>query len=115
MTVLADHGLKASVPRYSLINGAMAAPCMHAGGLAANAQTTASWVAELRPAAAAHWVTATAAPCTSLFKPVQVTAPVELALKPSDCFDPADAVVAARGAAPDGDARSRSCVSAVPP
>lgn len=33
-------------------------------------QTTASWVAELVPGKAVHWVTGTAAPCTGLFKPV---------------------------------------------
>ena len=54
MAALADHGPGACVPRYSLVNGAMAVPCMHAGGLAANSQTTASWVAELRPGSAAH-------------------------------------------------------------
>jgi secernin len=89
MEALADHGPGTGGPRYSLVNGAMAAPCMHAGGLAANSQTTASWVAELRPGSAAHWVTATAAPCTSLYKPVQVTRPLHLAPEPSERYDPA--------------------------
>jgi secernin len=88
METLADHGPGASAPRYSLVNGGMAAPCMHAGGLAANSQTTASWVAELRPGSTAHWVTATAAPCTSLYKPVQVTSPLDLAPEPSGWYDP---------------------------
>ena len=89
MAVLAGHGAGAAVPHYSLVNGAMAAPCMHAGGLAASSQTTASWVAELRPEGAAHWVTATAAPCTALFKPVQVTGPLDLGPQPCDRYDPA--------------------------
>jgi secernin len=89
MAVLADHGAGESQPHYSIVNGGMAAPCMHAGGVAAGAQTTASWVAELRPDAASHWVTATAAPCTSLFKPVAVDTPVELGPPPADRYDPA--------------------------
>ena len=89
MAALADHGDGRTEPHYSIVNGAMAAPCMHAGGVAASSQTTASWVAELRPDGAAHWVTATAAPCTSLFKPVTVGSPVDLGPLPSDRYDPA--------------------------
>ena len=89
MAVLAEHGTQTGAPHYSPVNGAMTAPCMHAGGLAANSQTTGSWAAELRPGAAAHWVTATAAPCTSLFKPVHVTAPLDLGPRLADRYDPA--------------------------
>jgi len=76
IAILRSHGTSGKHPEYSLLTGAMAAPCMHAGGLAAGGQTTASWIAELRPGRIRHWVTGTAAPCTSLFKPVRVETPI---------------------------------------
>jgi dipeptidase len=85
MAVLRDHGTGNRWPRYSLLNGAMSAPCMHGGGVATGSQTTASWVADAR--AGVHWVTATAAPCTSVFKPVRVEEPVDLGPLPTGTFD----------------------------
>jgi dipeptidase len=86
MDVLRSHGA-GRWPRYSPVNGAMAAPCMHAGGMLAASQTTASWVSDLCGDAAIHWATGTAAPCTSLFKPFRVRQPAHLGPVPDDRFD----------------------------
>ncbi len=82
---LRDHGDDPS-PQWSPINGALNAPCAHAGGKITSTQTTSSWVADLR-AEPLHWVTATAAPCTSLFKPVRVQQPADLGANPTNRFD----------------------------
>ncbi len=70
---LRDHG-PSGVPRYRRLNGALSAPCAHAGGVATATQTVGSWVSDLR-AEPLHWVTGTAAACTSIFKPVRVGDP----------------------------------------
>jgi dipeptidase len=85
---LRDHGEGSDgAPVYGPLTGAMGGLCMHPGGLAAGQQTQASWVAELRPEGARHWVTATAAPCTGLFKPVRVLDPLDLGPAPTDRAD----------------------------
>ena len=88
MTALRDHG-PGGLPRYSMINGALNAPCAHAGGLVTATQSTASWVADLRdPSAPLHWATATSAPCTSIFKPVRIDEPTDVGPTPADHDDP---------------------------
>ena len=85
-TALRDHG-DDPAPKWSPINGALSAPCAHAGGKVTSTQTTSSWVADLRTDPL-HWVTATSAPCTSLFKPVRVNEPANLGADPTNRFDP---------------------------
>lgn len=51
--------------------------CMHAGGTPKRmGQSVGSLVSELRKDGAAHWVTGTSSPCTSVFKPVFMDAPL---------------------------------------
>jgi dipeptidase len=83
---LRDHGARYSNPSYRWTNGGMSAACMHGGGILTSAQTTASWVTEMVDGTIRHWVTATAAPCTGLFKPVQIGEPLDLGA-PSDKAD----------------------------
>jgi len=86
---LRDHG-PGGAPRWSPVNGALSAPCAHAGGLVTSTQSTASWVSDLRDGGR-HWVTGTSAPCTSVFKPVAVGQPLEIdpATMPTNRYDPA--------------------------
>jgi len=89
IAILADHGAGHDEPAYSWLNGAMSAACMHAGGVTAASQTTASWVCELSPHGQTHWVTGTAAPCLGLFKPVRIDEPLAWGVPPTDRYDPA--------------------------
>jgi secernin len=76
--VLRDHGPGRDMPRYHPINGAMDAPCMHAGGLVASSQTVASLIAHLTPEGVRLFATGTAAPCLSAFKPIDVATPIDV-------------------------------------
>jgi len=86
--ILRDHGEgRGGLPDYGWLTGGISAPCVHPGGVAVNSQTTASWIADLRPDAVRHWVTGTAAPCTGLFKPVEVGTALQLGPAPTDRAD----------------------------
>ena len=87
MSALRDHG-EGRAPRWSIVNGTLRAPCVHAGGLVASSQTTASLVSDLR-AAPRHWASATSSPCTSLFKPLHVDESCDELPSPSNVYDPA--------------------------
>jgi dipeptidase len=75
MNILRDHGEGNQRPRYRRLNGAMSAPCMHAGGWLAASQTVGSFVAELSESGPRYWTTGTAAPCLSVFRPASVQLP----------------------------------------
>jgi len=75
MRVLRDHGDGNERPCYRRVNGAMSAPCMHAGGWLAASQTVGSFVAELGGREHRFWATGTAAPCLGLFRPVSIGLP----------------------------------------
>ncbi len=104
MGALRDHGSDRppDLPRYRRATGAVGGSCAHAGGMLASTQTTASWLSDLRATrprqagttdeAGTHWVTGTAAPCTSVFWPAAVGVPVELdagSSPPREFDDPA--------------------------
>jgi len=90
MDILRDHGSTGYRPDSHLLGRTL---CAHAANpLTRNAtQTAGSLVAHLAPGSATFWVTATAAPCTSLFKPLRFTSAPALAggPPPEGGWDPA--------------------------
>jgi len=87
--ILRDHGDASSgsfCPDQGLFQSQI---CNHAGwGPVRISQTTGSLVSRLTPGASTHFVTGTAAPCTSLFKPIWVDTPMVLDQLPAgEAFD----------------------------
>lgn len=75
MSILRDHGASSDAnPHWHPTDDRGRTICMHAGAALRRGQTTGSLVAELRIEAILHWVTGTAAPCTSIFKPLLLAA-----------------------------------------
>lgn len=86
MRILRDHGTPHAA---SAGDASPITLCMHAGGPDRAGQTVGSLVSELHAAHHVHWVTATSAPCISLYKPVFLDAPLPFhGPRPTDRFDP---------------------------
>jgi len=85
MAVLRDHGVEGETPSWTPEKTERRSICMHAAEGARRSQTTASWVSEWTPNGVVHWVTASAAPCLSVFKPIVLGANV-----PRDDYAPTD-------------------------
>lgn len=87
MAVLRDHGVEGETPGWTPERTERRSICMHAAEGARRSQTTASWVSEWTPAGVVHWVTASAAPCLSIFKPIVLGAVMpETTYAPTDKF-----------------------------
>ena len=67
MAILRDHG---EDPDWSPAHTTGRTICMHAAQAPRRSQSVASMVSEIGPRGTVHWVTASSAPCLSLFKPV---------------------------------------------
>jgi len=89
MKILRDHGEDSQPLDGDAESSHAITLCMHAGSAARPGQTTGSLVSELSAGTCVHWVTGTAAPCLSVFKPVLLD--VEFPLRepaPKDRYDP---------------------------
>jgi secernin len=75
MRILRDHGANAeSCADWTPEHATERSICAHAGSEERSGQTVGSMVSVLHSTDAVHWVTGTAAPCISIFKPVLVDA-----------------------------------------
>lgn len=90
MQVLREHGTAEGRSYHPGRGVTGASVCMHAGfGPVRASQTVGSMVSELRPEGLSrHWVTGTAAPCTSIFKPVWLDAVPDYGPAPLGVYDP---------------------------
>jgi secernin len=90
MRILRDHGCDER--RAAAWHPAAAVErtvCMHSTKVEQSGQTVGSLISELRGRDSVHWVTATSAPCLSIFKPVFVGIPVPPhGPRPTDEYDP---------------------------
>lgn len=70
MNILRTHNIKGESNKWNPSKGSFNDICIHCKPIFVISQTTGSLVSHLMPEIQIHWVTGTAAPCTSLFKPV---------------------------------------------
>ena len=91
MAALRDHGETADAGWRADKGLSDPKVCMHAGfGPVRVDQSVGSQVSTLHPEAPVHFFTGTSAPCTSLFKPVWMDAPLpEMGPEPTGVYDPA--------------------------
>ena len=89
MQILRDHGTESPPGAWTPQHAVQRTLCAHAGVADKPGQTVGSLVAELNRGAAVHWVTGTAAPCLSIFKPLFMDVPLPAhGPRPNDGFDP---------------------------
>lgn len=89
MSILRDHGTGDRYhPEWRAECALTSTLCMHAGADDRPGQTVGSMVSELRGDDAVHWVTGSAAPCASIFKPMLMDVPLpQHGPLPTDRFD----------------------------
>jgi dipeptidase len=90
MKILRTHNLKGQPTKESWnpSKAGMDSICIHAKPITVPTQTTGSYVGHLLPELQTHWFTGTAAPCTSLFKPVFIeTGLPDLGPMPGSVYD----------------------------
>jgi secernin len=89
--VLRDHGEEADGDAdWTPARTTHRSICMHAAQGPRRSQTVASMSSDLTQGAVTHWVTGTAAPCLSLFKPLVLGMPLpDLGPPPTDRYDEA--------------------------
>lgn len=89
LEILRDHGAEIYSPDSHLLMNRI---CAHSANRRSRhaTQTTSSLVAHLKPDLQTYWVTGTAAPCISLFKPVRLEDKVlpDLGPSPAGTFNP---------------------------
>ncbi len=90
MAILRDHGPgERRHPEWRPEYSGTRTVCMHGGTASQAGQTVGSMICDLTPGHCVHWVTATAAPCTGIFKPVLLDVPLPPhGARPTDRYDP---------------------------